>query len=367
MRRSTMTKPVVMLAFLAAVAGAVLPASAAGQKAPGMYATAAEARTAGPAFDIQGEYEGTIGGNAKKKVGVQVIALGGKEFQAVFLAGGLPGAGWDGKTKVLCQGTLEGGKVTFAPAAGKRKYMAGRPSEFSATATFPPKTQKDYTAAIEGEALTGKTDTGEAIAARKVHRKSPTLGAKPPAGAVVLLAYEPGKAPSLEAWKNQKWHRDPEGFVRVIRRSGGNSSTQTFAGPWRMHVEFMSPFQPTARSQGRGNSGVFPPGGREIQVLDSFGLEGKPNECGGIYKSHPPRVNMCLPPLSWQTYDVEYHPGGKGADGKNEPAWYKVVHNGVVIHEKLNLGRARTGTLNLQDHGNPVSYRNIWFVVRKRD
>ena len=137
----------------------------------------------------------------------------------------------------------------------------------------------------------------------------------------------------------------------------GTNSKKRFSGPWRLHVEFRSPFQPRARGQGRGNSGVYPPGGREIQVLDSFGLDGLPNECGGIYKNHPSRVNMCLPPLSWQTYDVDYHPAG---DGK--PAWYKVVHNGVTIHEKVPLGGSRTGTLHLQDHGNPVAYRNIWFV-----
>jgi len=132
-----------------------------------------------------------------------------------------------------------------------------------------------------------------------------------------------------------------------------------------LHVEFMTPFQPAARGQGRGNSGVYPPGGREIQVLDSFGLEGLANECGGIYKSNRPRVNMCLPPLSWQTYDIAYHPPKIGRDGRTlvEPAWYKVVHNGVTIHEKAALGKGRSGALNLQDHGNPVSYRNIWIVT----
>ena len=122
-----------------------------------------------------------------------------------------------------------------------------------------------------------------------------------------------------------------------------------------MHIEFRSPFQPKARGQGRGNSGVFPPAGKEIQVLDSFGLDGMPNECGGIYKTNPPILNMCLPPLSWQTYDITYDPG----EG-NDQAWYCIVHNGVTIHRELRLGRARSGPLNLQDHGNPVAYRNIW-------
>lgn len=311
-----------------------------------------------PDLAVQGEYAGTVG--AKGKIGVQVIALGRGAFQAVFLPGGLPGAGWDGKGRILCEGKLAGGKVVLTPVAGKRKYMAGPPAEFCATKEFPPAGQKDYTATIAGGRLTGKTDIGAAIEARKVQRKSPTLGAKPPAGAVVLLAFKPGKAPSLAEWTNDKWLALPEGCMQVVRRSKSSRTKKAFSGPWRLHLEFRTPFMPTARSQGRGNSGVFPPGGREVQVLDSFGLQGMPNECGGVYKSHPPRVNMCLPPMSWQTYDITYHVPAPGAKGGQ--AWYKIVHNGVTIHEKIPLGRARSGTLNLQDHGNPVSYRNIWIV-----
>lgn len=341
--------------------GTAIRSAAAPKKASGVYASIEEARKAGPDFDIQGEYEGTVAGDAKRKIGVQVIALGGGAFQAVFLPGGLPGAGWDGKDKILCQGELEGEKVALAPAEGNRKYMAGPADQFSATKQFPPAGQKAYTATIAGGRLTGKADTGEAIAAEKVSRKSPTLAAKPPKGATVLLPYEPGKPPSLEEWTNQKWQAKPCGCVQVAGGSG--RTNKQFSGSWVLHVEFKTPFRPTARSQGRGNSGVYAPGGKEIQVLDSFGLEGLANECGGIYKSISPRVNMCLPPLSWQTYDITYHVPAGGADAKGGQAFYKVVHNGVTIHEKVPLGRARTGALNLQDHGNPVAYRNIWIVT----
>ena len=325
---------------------------------PGAYATVDSARKAGPDVDIQGEYSGTAGG---EKIGVQVIALGSGQFQAVFLPGGLPGAGWDAKRKILCNGVLADGKVVLSPAAGGRSYMGGSPAQFSATKKFPPTGQVDYSATIAGGTLTGKTDTGAAIEAKKVQRKSPTLGAKPPAGATVLLAFEPGKAPSLAEWTNDKWAALSAGCMQVVPKTRGNSTKKRFSGPWLLHVEFMSPFMSKARSQGRGNSGVFPPGGREVQVLDSFGLEGLANECGGVYKSHPSRVNMCLPPLSWQTYDITYH---VPADGKGQ-AWYTIVHNGVTIHEKIMLGRPRSGGLNLQDHGNPVSYRNIWLAPLK--
>jgi hypothetical protein len=349
-------KCVLVLSAVLAVAASV---EAAKKQASNVYASPKAARKAGPEFDVQGEYEGTVGG--KDKIGVQVIALGQGAFQAMFLPGGLPGAGWDGKNKILCNGKLDGGKVVFKPAAGPRKYMGGPPDQFSATKKFPPRGQKDYTATISADTLTGKTDTGAAIEAKKVMRKSPTLCAKPPAGATVLLAFEPGKAPSLDAWTNQKWLPKPCGCVHV--HGGGSRTKETFGGAWKLHVEFRTPFRPTARSQGRGNSGVYPPGGREIQVLDSFGLEGLPNECGGVYKSHACRVNMCLPPLSWQTYDITYTPPQPGKDGgKGEQATYHVVHNGVTIHEKVALGGGRKGPINLQDHGNPVSYRNIWIV-----
>jgi len=310
-------------------------------------------------FKYQGEYEGTAGGD---KIGVQVIALGKGAFQAVFLPGGLPGAGWDAKRRILCEGKLAGGKVALKPATGQRKYMAGPPAEFCASATFPPEGQKAYTATITAGKLTGTTDTGAPITATKVQRKGPTLGAKPPAGATVLLAFEPPKAPSLDQWTNNQWRPLKTGAMQVVPRTRTNRTKKTFSGPWKLHIEFRSPFQPQSRSQGRGNSGVFPPGGREVQVLDSFGLAGKANECGGIYKSNPSAVNMCLPPLAWQTYDITYHVPHTGTKGQ---AWYKVVHNGVTIHEKVLLGSARSGALTLQDHGNWVEYRNIWIVPLK--
>ncbi|MHC4742689.1 MAG: 3-keto-disaccharide hydrolase [Planctomycetota bacterium] len=363
-----MTRPFEYAAVLILVSAFSLLSSEgkAAVKPANVFATVAEARKAGPDFDIQGEYLGTIGGDARRKIGVQVIALGNGAFQAVFLPGGLPGKGADVKKKVICQGKRDGGKVIFGPATGDRKYLAGNPEQFSATKEFPPKSQVDYDAIIGQGKLVAKTDKGEIIKAKKVYRKSPTLGAKAPAGAVVLLPYKPEELPMdvehmLDAMTNEKWKADPNGYMQVVPRTGSNATRERFKGPWKLHIEFRSPFQPTARGQGRGNSGVFPPGGKEIQVLDSFGLDGLPNECGGIYKTHAPAVNMCLPPLSWQTYDITYNPG----DGKKEQAWYKVVHNGVVIHEKHLLGKPQARQLNLQDHKNPVAYRNIWIVLGK--
>ena len=131
---------------------------------------------------------------------------------------------------------------------------------------------------------------------------------------------------------------------------------------------------PYARGQGRGNSGFYAQGRYEVQILDSFGLSGENNECGGIYTIGKPKVNMCLPPLSWQTYDVDYT-AAEFKDGKKvKNARMTVRHNGVLIHENLDLTHATTaapmregpenGPVYLQNHGNPVRFRNIWVVPK---
>ena len=125
--------------------------------------------------------------------------------------------------------------------------------------------------------------------------------------------------------------------------------------------------------QGRGNSGVYLQARYELQVLDSYGLDGADNECGGIYKIARPSANMCLPPLEWQTYDISFRAARfDDAGNKTESARITVKHNGAIIHEDLELPKitggafaadeSKPGGLMLQDHGNPVRFRNIWVV-----
>ena len=155
----------------------------------------------------------------------------------------------------------------------------------------------------------------------------------------------------------------------------GITSHQKFQS-YKLHLEFMISYMPYAQGQGRGNSGCYMQGRYEVQILDSFGLEGKNNECGGIYEIKEPDVNMCYPPLSWQTYDIDYTAAKFDEDGKKTVhARITVRHNGVVIHDDVELPRStraapvkegpEAGPIFIQDHRNPIRFRNIWLVEQK--
>ena len=293
---------------------------------PGAFTDPAKA---GPEYQIQGEY-------AAKGYGAQVIALGDGKFRAVLHQGGLPGDGWDKKKKTEINGQTTTGGAAFEGG--------------------------DWKGSLTGKALTLTGANGDAVKLEKVMRKSPTLGMKPPIGAVVLFD---GK--SAKNFKPGKITED--GLLMQGANSVARFQDHT------LHIEFRLPFQPKARGQGRGNSGCYLQARYEVQMLDSFGLKGNHNECGGIYSIKPPDVNMCFPPLSWQTYDVEFTAAKYDGKKKIANARMTVRHNGVVIHDNVELPRRTTasplpdgpdpGFLHLQNHGNPVRYRNIWVVEKK--
>jgi len=302
-------------------------------KAPGKpyQVTAITREQADADFPIQGEYTGKLGG---AKAGVQVVAMGAGKFDLVLYRGGLPGDGWSGKKAEIDRGNAE-------TADGKVKItLAGQTGELSG----------------------GKLKLGEDTLDR-VERKSPTEGAKAPAEAVILF-----DGTNADAWQGAGMDAD-----KLLKE--GQNSKQKFRD-YTIHIEFLLPYKPAARGQGRGNSGFYSQSRYEVQVLDSFGLEGRDNECGGIYSIKAPDLNMCFPPLQWQTYDIEFTAAKFDAAGKKTAnAKTTVKHNGVIIHNDVELPKTTTaaplgespepGPLHLQNHGNPVRFRNIWLVEKK--
>jgi hypothetical protein len=280
-----------------------------------------------PDFLIQGEYRVAT-------MGAQVVALSGGNFDVYLLEGGLPGAGWEpGKARTVMKGLRKG---VSAETDG-------------------------FTVVLGKGFLTLKTPDGTLRKLTRVERESPTLGVKPPEGAVVLF-----DGTNADAWENGK-------VVDGLLQATNVTSKRTFAG-YKLHLEFRTPYMPAARGQGRGNSGIYHSGRWETQILDSFGLEGKENETGGIYSVAQPRLNMCLPPLAWQTYDVDFTAAKFDAEGKRT-AWPRITVklNGVTVHEDLELTKDNTGSapiskpltspegpIFLQNHSNPVAFRNIW-------
>lgn len=297
---------------------------------PGTYLTEAEARAAGQDFDLQGEFAG-------EKLGAQVIALGNDMFRVVFHNGGLPGAGWDKSPKIEIEAKREGDKVAFEKEAWK--------------------------ATLTKDSLNGAGGRGN-FALKKVQRQSQSLGAKAPAGAVVLF-----DGSNCDAFAGG--HFDELG--RKLLASGSKTKQADFQN-YTIHVEFLLPFKPLGRGQGRANSGVYMQDRYEVQVLDSFGLKGENNECGGIYSKTKPDVNMCFPPLVWQTYDIDFTAAKYDGEGKKTSnAIITVKHNAVTIHDKVEIAGptgggkkedATGGAIQLQGHGNPVFYRNVWLVKK---
>jgi type 1 glutamine amidotransferase len=306
-------------------------------------------------YPLIGDWEGTIN-NTEHAVG-QVIALGQGQYQLV-LAEEFDAVN---ENPVTLSGTgAKGAPEVNLNAKVDKGHFAG--TQWAATLT--------------AGSLVGKVEgaTQTTFALKRVARLSPTLGARAPAGAVVLLGA--GTKDLNAEWmrhggKPCGWKLLPGGAMQVVPGAGSIITKKQF-GHQRLHVEFRTPLEPEKRGQGRGNSGVYLQGLFEVQVLDSYGLAPKNNECGGIYGVAAPRVNMCAPPGQWQTYDIAFQ-AAVLKDGKvAAPARITVLHNGVKVHDSVALPHtttaapggaiAQTGGLYLQDHGNAVEYRNIWIV-----
>jgi hypothetical protein len=278
-------------------------------------------------FAYQGEYAGAWG--------LQVVAEGGGKFAAMLYPGGLPGAGWNKGERTRLKGELAGSVLSL--------------------------TGEKYSATVQASHAELKDAQGRVVArlAKRV-RVSPTIGLRPPASAVVLF-----DGTNTDQFVKAKMTDDH--LLRV------GTQTKDKVGDFRLHLEFRVPYMPYARGQGRANSGVYIQQRYETQILDSFGLEGLKNECAAMYEQRPPEVNMALPPLAWQTYDIWFRQPRWSDDGKTktEPARITVLHNGVAVHSNYALTNKTGGgkpegpeefPIALQDHGNPVVFRNIWMM-----
>ena len=184
----------------------------------------------------------------------------------------------------------------------------------------------------------------------------------------------------LSKWKMEKDGTDAvwkveNGYIEVVPKSGYMMTRDEFGPDFQLHVEFATPNPPVGDSQGRSNSGVFLFGRYEIQVLDSY--DNRTYADGGataIYGYMPPQVNASRPPGQWQTYDILCEGPRFTEDGKLiKPLVVTVLHNGVVTqnhtaligetpHKQVGTYHAHPekGPIKLQDHGNPIHFRNLW-------
>jgi hypothetical protein len=195
-----------------------------------------------------------------------------------------------------------------------------------------------------------------------------------PSDAVVLFD---GK--DLSGWQHAKtgapagWKVE-NGYMEVIAKTGDIRTKAEF-GDCQLHVEWCAPTVIQGESQGRGNSGVFLMGIYEVQVLDCYQNPTYPDgSTAAIYGQYPPLVNACLPPGQWQTYDIMWEGPRFDGDKVIRTARITVIHNGLVVHHGTVLTgppahrvvqpyatHPPVGPLKLQDHGNPVRFRNIWY------
>lgn len=294
----------------------------------------------GPDFAFMGEFVGTLpaGSCYHYPVGLQVVALGDGKFQAAQYIGGLPGSGWTGQPSASLTGERRDGTV----------HLQGEPFEIR----------------IHGDSATAHYAGGPPIGYfHRVHRVSPTMGAAPPPGAIVLFG-------GTDTGHLKNVRISPEGSMEV------GTQTKDAYRDYTLHVEFRVPYMPKARGQSRGNSGVYLQSRYEVQILDSFGLSGEFNEAGALYRYRRPDVNMAFPPLTWQTYDIEFHAPRFDANGRKiANARLTVFHNGVPIHYNVEVERKTGGgaqegpnplPIKFQDHRDPVQFRNIWLVDHNR-
>jgi hypothetical protein len=291
-----------------------------------------------PNYLLMGEFAGpiTVAENQYQTLGLQIRPLGENRFEAISYNGGLPG-----------QKDHQGGATRLIGVlANDLLVLSGAPWAVLA--------QADHCLIIGrgGEKL-GRLE--------RIVRRSPTLGAKPPAEAIVLF-----DGSGVDQFLDGKL--SPE----MLLMEG--ATIKPMFQDFDLHLEYRLPYMPGARDQGRGNSGVYLQSRYECQILDSFGDLPVFNGAGSLYRFRAPDLNMSLPPLTWQTYDIRFTAPRWGADGKKLrnariTTWLNgtIVQNDVELPDKTGAGQIEEPNLlpiKLQNHSDPVRFRNIWIIDR---
>lgn len=200
-------------------------------------------------------------------------------------------------------------------------------------------------------------------------------GTPPPANAITLF-----DGTNLKGWVGRDGKSKPEWKLLdngAMQATGSDIRTRSnFGSHFLLHVEFRVPYLPDKKGQQRANSGVFVQGRYEVQIHDSFGLPTSNTYCGSIFGIAAPRVNVCKRPMVWQSFDLDFQAPKCENDKKVAPAKTTVLHNGVKIHDELEIIKDNTlggqggdpckpGPILLQYQGSPVEFRNIWLVPGK--
>lgn len=330
-------------------------------------------QTVGIEAKLQGEYFGKDG---DKRVGVQVVARGDKSFHALVLEGGLPGDGWDGgRYGLLESGPLSNGRVEFSS-----------PSNDGTNAV------------LDDSGLTLKRGD-RMILLKRVERKSETLGQRPPQGAVVLFG---GAKPNLDAFEERK---DIEGTTAPLMFEGSmmaGAVTKRKFRDYTLHVEFLTGWESQNIPWRRADAGIYMLSRYEVAIGDSFGFDfdlagatssnrpklvddkktskfpaakskSDPRVCGSVF-TYPSKVpNSCLPPLVWQTLDIDFKAPRFDENGKKKSkAVISVKLNGHQTVDKLEVNgptphgfkgpETADGPIWFEAFGRRVLYRNIWVV-----
>ena len=194
-----------------------------------------------------------------------------------------------------------------------------------------------------------------------------------PSDAVILFN---GK--DLAAWKNhsdgQPAWKVENGYIEISPKRGSLTTASEYGPDIQLHIEWSAPQPATGNSQGRGNSGVLFFGKYEVQVLDSYDNKTYPDgQAASLYGFMPPLVNVTRPPGAWNIYDIIFNSARFDKETLVSPTTFTVIHNGVVVQNHIAVPgptshrglptykpHPEKGPIVLQDHGNPVRYRNIW-------